>query len=35
METASSLSEYTYEITEINGIDIKWNEFVLKVMFTE
>lgn len=30
METGNSPSEYTYEIVQINGVDIDWNEFVLR-----
>ena len=30
MDTGNSPSDYTWEITEINGIDADWNEFVLR-----
>ena len=31
MYTASSISKYSYEIYEINGVDIEWEKYIFSL----
>ena len=35
MITTNDSDKFTYQVTEINGVDIDWDNFILRQMFND